>query len=395
LASANTDYYELLGVARDADSEEIKKAFRRKARECHPDVSNAPDAEEKFKELNAAYDVLSDPNKRRQYDQFGTVGTNGGFGGSYDDIFGGGGVAFDLSDLFSSFFGGVSGRSAGVTLEGRDMAMQLSITLEEAATGIEREIRYDRLAPCDECDATGSADKSAPTKCPTCGGSGQTVGYRQTLFGTMQTATPCATCGGTGTHIANPCHECEGSGRVIDRETFTLEIPAGIADGQTIRKRDAGEAGIRGARSGDLIFTIHVSAHDRFERQGANLHARLPISITEAALGMTKKVEGLLEPVEVVVPAGSQTKDRVRVKGAGMPQLHKEGQRGDLIFYLDVMVPKKVSPKAEELLRQLSAELGDSPTSDADELASKSGIGEKLRGWKQGVEDFKDWISGY
>ena len=395
MASAQSDYYELLGVPRDADSDAIKKAFRRKARECHPDVSNAPDAEERFKELNEAYDVLSDPNKRRQYDQFGTVGNNGGFGGGYDDIFGGGGVSFDLSDLFSAFFGGAAGRGgAGVRLEGRDMAMQLSITLEEAAQGIEREIRYDRLAPCDECGATGSADKSAPAKCPTCGGTGQTVGYRQTLFGTMQTATPCPTCGGTGTHIANPCHECEGSGRVIDRETFTLEIPAGIADGQTIRKREAGEAGIRGARSGDLIFTVHVSAHDRFERQGNNLHARLPISITEAALGTVKEVEGLLESVKAEVPAGSQSGDRIRVKGAGMPQLHKEGQRGDLIFYLDIIVPRKISSKAEDLLRQLSAELGDAPASDADELAGKGGIGEKLRGWKRGVEDIKDWISG-
>ena len=395
MASAGSDYYDLLGVSRDADSETIKKAFRRKARECHPDVSNAPDAEERFKELNAAYDVLSDPNKRRQYDQFGTVGGNGGFGG-YDDIFGGGagGVAFDLSDLFSSFFGGVSGRGQRVTLEGRDMAMQISITLEEAARGIDREVRYDRLAPCDECGATGSADRSAPAKCPTCGGTGQTVSYRQTLFGAMQTAAPCQTCGGTGTRIANPCHECEGSGRVIDRETFTLEIPAGIADGQTIRKREAGEAGIRGARGGDLIFTVHVGAHERFERQGANLHARLPISITEAALGTVKEVEGLLEPVKVEVPAGAQTKDRIRVKGAGMPQLHKADQRGDLIFYCDVIVPKKVSSKAEELLQQLSAELGDTPTSDADELASKGGIGERIRGFKQGVEDFKDWISG-
>ncbi len=393
MAAAGSDYYELLGVARDADADTIKKAFRRKARECHPDVSNAPDAEERFKSLNEAYDVLSDPNKRRQYDQFGTVGSNGGYGG-YDDIFGGG-VAFDLSDLFSAFFGGAAGRGGrGVSLEGRDMAMQLSITLEEAARGVKREIRYDRLAPCDECGATGSADGSAPGKCPACGGTGQTVSYRQTLFGAMQTAAPCPSCGGTGTHIANPCHECEGSGRVIDRETFTLDIPAGITDGQTIRKREAGEAGIRGARAGDLIFTIHVSAHERFERQGANLHARLPISITEAALGAVKEVDGLLEPVKVEISAGAQSGDRVRIKGAGMPQLNRGDQRGDLIFYLDVIVPRKISPKAEELLRQLSAELGDAPASDADELAGKGGIGEKLRGIKQGVEDFKDWISG-
>ena len=393
MASAESDYYQLLEVSRDADADTIKKAFRRKARECHPDVSNAPDAEERFKQLNEAYDVLSDPTKRRQYDQFGTVGNNGGFGG-YDDIFGGG-VSFDLSDLFSAFFGGARGGAGSrVSLEGRDMAMQLSITLEEAATGINREIRYDRLAPCDECGATGSADHAAPVKCPTCGGTGQTIAYRQTLFGAMQTASPCPACGGTGTHIEHPCHECEGSGRVIDRETFTLEVPAGIVDGQTIRKREAGEAGIRGARAGDLIFTVHVGAHERFERQGANLHARLAVSITEAALGATKHFEGLLESVSVEVPAGSQTGERLRVKGAGMPQLNDKGAHGDLILHLDVIVPKKVSSKAEDLLRQLSAELGDTPTSDADDLARKGGIGEKIRGFAQGVEDFKDWISG-
>jgi len=393
LAAAGSDYYEILGVARDADADMIKKAFRRRARECHPDINKAPDAEEQFKKVNEAYDVLSDPDKRRQYDQFGTVGGNGGYGG-YDDIFGGG-VAFDLSDLFSAFFGGTAGRGGrAVTLEGRDMAMQLSISLEEAATGVTRDIRYDRLAPCDECGATGSADGSAPTTCPTCGGTGQQVVYRQTILGAMQSATPCSTCGGTGTRIEHPCAECEGSGRVIDRETFTLEIPAGIADGQTIRKREAGEAGIRGARSGDLIFTIHVGAHERFERQGNNLHARLPLSITEATLGTVKQTEGLLETVDVEIPAGSQTGDKVRVKGAGMPQLHKETQRGDLLFHLDVIVPRKVSPRAEELLRQLSSELGDAPTSDADELAGKGGIGEAFRSVKQGVEDFKDWISG-
>ncbi len=394
MASGNLDYYELLEVSRDADADTIKKAFRRKARECHPDVSDAPDAEDRFKEINEAYDVLSDPQKRRQYDTYGSVdGAAGGYGYSdFGDMFGGAG--FDLGDLFSAFFGGTRASGRTVNLEGRDMAMNISVSLQEAATGVEREIRYDRLAPCDDCHATGSADGSAPAACPDCGGTGQRTTYRQTILGTMQSSVPCETCGGTGTYIKNPCPECDGSGRVIDRETFTLEIPAGISDGQTIRRREAGEAGIRGAKSGDLLFTIHVSADDRFQREGNNLHARLPLSIAEAALGTTKEVEGILETLQVEVPAGSQQGDRIRVKDSGMPVVGRPGARGDTLYHVDVIVPKKMSPAVYELVKQLSAELGDSPTSNADELASRGGIGDRIRGFKRGVEDFKDWVTG-
>lgn len=393
MTASQTDYYELLGVSKDADAETIKKAFRRKARECHPDVSDAHDAEDKFKEINNAYDVLSDPAKRSQYDRYGSAGGaaggyGGGAGGGYPggyvdlgDMFGGSG-AVDLGDLFSAFFGGVSGGGrGGVRLEGRDMAITIAIELEEAAQGIKRTITLDRLAPCDECNSTGAAAGTEAVTCPTCNGTGQVVGYKQTLFGSMQTATPCEQCHGTGSFIETPCEECEGSGRMIDRQQVNIDVPAGIRDGQQIRLREMGEAGVRGAQSGDLIVTVRVKEHATFQRSGSDLHTRLAITITEAALGATKHIDGLLGEVVVEVPAGSQTGDQVRLKGGGMPVIGKDTP-GSLFLHLDVVVPKKLTERQRELLQELSDEFGDTTTSDAD------------RHHKTGFEKFKDWISG-
>ena len=380
--SVRIDYYEMLEITRDADGETIKRAFRRKAREYHPDVNSAADAEDRFKELNEAYDVLSDPNKRSHYDRFGTApGAAGGspYGGvDMNDIFGGGAV--DLGDLFSSFFGGVAGSRGGRAMrpEGRDMGMTLNISLEDAARGVTRQVTLDRLAPCTECDATGSADKTGPVSCHTCDGVGQVVGTQQTIFGTMRTQRACPDCGGTGQNVEHPCEECQGSGRMIDRQTVDVEVPAGIADGQKIRLNGMGEAGIRGAASGDLLITVQVLAHDRFVRKGQNLNVRVPVSIAEAALGATKRIDGLLDEVIVEVPAGIQTGDRVSVADAGLPFVSREGQFGKLYCHIDVIVPKKVSAKGKELLEQLSAELGDSETSDADEL-QQQGFGEKVK----------------
>ncbi|MCL2403609.1 MAG: DnaJ domain-containing protein, partial [Coriobacteriia bacterium] len=283
MSTVRYDYYEMLEVTRDADGETIKRAFRRKAREFHPDVNDAPDAEDRFKELNEAYDVLSDPNKRQHYDRFGTApgSSAGGPGGAYNvdfnDIFGGGG-AVDLGDLFSSFFGGVAGTRGGraVRTEGRDMGMTVTVSLEDVARGMTRQITVDRLAPCDVCDATGSADKAGSVNCETCDGAGQVVGHQQTIFGTMRTQQACPDCSGTGQHVEHPCDECQGSGRVIDRQIVDIEIPAGISDGQKIRLTNMGEAGIRGAASGDLIITVQVQPHERFVRKGQNLNVRLP-----------------------------------------------------------------------------------------------------------------------
>lgn len=387
MAQSNVDFYEVLGVARDADADTIKKAFRRKARETHPDVNHEPDAEDRFKQVNEAYDVLSDPQKRDQYDRFGSVGSNGGMGGGggyqyvdFGDIFGGGQV--DLGDIFSAFFGGAGGgaRAQAPRTEGRNMATSISVTLEEVATGTTKVLKVDRLAPCDECGATGSKSDAGPVACPTCSGTGQRVTVRQTMFGAMQTAVPCEECGGLGTVIPDPCDECAGTGRAIDRQEVKVEIPAGIRDGQQIRLRDLGEAGIRGDRSGDLIVTVRVVPHEVFHRDGADLHTRLGISITEAALGAQKTVHGLLGSVQAEVPAGSATDDVVKVKGAGLPHVGDE-RHGNLYLHLEIVVPKKLTDEQRNLLEQLSVALGDVPD------------GESVTRHKSGFERLKDWIS--
>ncbi|MCL2025001.1 MAG: molecular chaperone DnaJ [Coriobacteriia bacterium] len=390
---SNQSYYDVLGVTKNATAEDIKKAFRHKARECHPDVSDAADAEDRFKKLNEAYDVLSDPAKRRQYDQFGRVGGAGsgpsGYGGAggyqyvdLNDLFGSGGV--DLGDLFSAFMGGTMGgtRRAGRTVrrEGRDMTMAITITLEEAATGIERELTVDRLAPCKDCHATGSADGSGAQACPDCNGTGQKTVYQRTFLGTMTTSAPCPQCSGSGQVIATPCAECEGSGRVIDREIVTVEVPSGIRDGQHIRLRNMGEAGIRGAAGGDLLVEVRVAPHERFEREGNDLHMVLALSMTQATLGATKRIEGLLDEVSVDVPPGTQTGARIKVSGAGMPVLNRESH-GNLYCHIEVVVPRKLTKRQKELVRELSAEFGDSETSVVEH--HRTGFS-KMRDWLRG-----------
>lgn len=384
MPAGTRDYYEVLGVERTASAEDIKRAFRRKAREFHPDVNKADDAEERFKEVNAAYDVLSDPGKRDQYDRFGSVGRGaggpaGGGGGYVDlnDLFGGGGgVGFDMGDLFSAFFGGVSGAARGVRREGRDMAMTLTITLEEAATGVEKDVVVNRLSTCDVCNGTGSADDGGVTTCPDCNGAGQRVVERRTFIGVMQSVGPCDTCGASGSVIEHPCEECQGSGRVPDREHVTVTIKSGIRDGQQLGLRGLGEAGIRGAAAGDLIVTVRIAPHEYLHREGDDLHCKSSISMTQAALGADLSVSGLLEDVDVDVPAGTQHGDSVRVKGHGMPRWGGSG-RGDLIVHLGIDIPRKLSKRQKELLRELSTEFGDGTREEKSAL-------DKLKDWLRG-----------
>jgi molecular chaperone DnaJ len=375
------DYYAALGVERGASADEIKKAFRRKARELHPDVNNAPDAEDRFKEVNQAYDVLSDPDKRDQYDRFGTVGRNGGGGGyqyaDMGDLFGGGAGGFNMEDLFSAFFGGVGGGGGrGVRLEGRDMAMQIVITLAEAASGAEKEIVIDRLATCEVCGGSGSVAESKTITCPKCHGTGQMVTQRKTFLGTMQTVATCDQCGGSGHIIENPCEECQGSGRVPDRQHVKVNIPAGIRDGQQIRIAGMGEAGIRGAAAGNLLVTVRIAPDEYLHREGDDLHCRATVPMTQAALGATIHVHGVLEEHDVAVPAGTQHGDTLRVKGGGMPRLHGNG-RGDLIVHVAVTVPKKLSKRQRELLEQVATEFGE------DHAEYKTPL-HKLRDWLHG-----------
>ncbi|MEG1197624.1 MAG: molecular chaperone DnaJ [Raoultibacter sp.] len=356
------DLYDVLGIAKGATEDEIKKAFRKKARELHPDVNKAEDAEDKFKELNEAYDVLSDPNKRAQYDRFGTIpgAASGGGGSSYvdlEDLFGGG---FGMGDLFSSFFGGGSGGQAAVRKEGRDMGAGLRLTLEEVASGAKKEIVYDRLAPCPDCEGSGLGPDGEEVTCPDCHGQGRVVSVQHTFMGDMQTATTCRACGGTGKTIINPCPECEGQGRAPDRQRVTVEVPVGIRDGQQMRLSGFGEAGMNGTKAGDLIVTCRIQPHEFFEREGDNLHARANISIVQASLGAEIEIEGVFEDekVAVRVPEGCQNEQVVRVRGFGMPRFKSEA-RGDLYVHVNVVIPKKVTKKQRELLEKLAEEMGD------------------------------------
>ncbi len=378
MPSSTQDYYELLGVEKTASADEIKKAFRRKARELHPDVNKASDAEERFKEVNGAYDVLSDPAKRDQYDRFGSVGPQGGGGGGYGyadvgDLFGGGAGGFTMEDLFSTFFGGGGGGGRGVRLEGRDMSMQIVVTLEESATGAEKEVVIDRLSTCDVCDGTGAADGSDVITCPDCHGSGQRVAMRKTFLGTMQTSVPCERCGATGQVVESPCEECQGTGREPDRQHVTVTIPVGIQDGQQIRLRGLGEAGVRNHAAGDLLIVVRVKADDYLHREGNDLHCRATVTIAQAALGVELSLRGILEENMVEIPAGTQHGDTVRVKGQGMPRAGGSG-RGDLIVHVNIDVPRKLTKRQRELLEELAAEFGDATAEHKTPL-------QKLKDW--------------
>jgi molecular chaperone DnaJ len=350
------DYYDVLGVGRDASPDEIKRAFRSRARDVHPDTSEHDDAEERFKELNEAYEVLSDGSKRANYDRFGTAEPQMGFPGGYGygDPFAGG-----VGDLFSVIFDGIVGGSTRgqVRAEGRDMSAQVVITLDEAATGASKEVAYDRAAPCAACSGSGAAEGGGAKTCPTCRGTGQVMSVRRTFLGTFQSAAPCEGCSATGTVVEPACASCAGQGRVHARETVTVHVPPGVQDGQTVAVPGKGEAGLRGVRPGDLIVTVRVRPHEYLHREGDDLHARAAVPMTVAALGGEIRVPVFDEPVTVKVPAAAQNGDTVVVRGEGMPR--QRGGRGDLVIHVNITVPRKVSKEQRKLLEQLAATMGE------------------------------------
>ncbi len=356
--SDSKDYYEILGVDRDADQRTIKRSFLKKAREVHPDVNKAPDAEERFKELNEAYSVLSDEQKRANYDRYGTA--DGPMGSGFvdlNDIFGGMG----MDDIFSSFFGG--GRSGGGRqrrAQGRDMAISLTITLEEAALGCTKTLSYDRLAPCDDCHGTGMPEGAHEQQCARCHGTGYVTTVQRSIFGQVQSSAPCPDCDGEGTVIDHPCEMCGGQGRTPNHERIDLKIPAGVSSGRQLRVRGYGEAGWRGAESGDLIVTIAVEGHERFERAGDDLVCEVEVSMAQAALGCTIEVSGIM-PDEVItfeIPAGTQFGETVVADGYGMPHVSGQG-RGRAVARVRVTVPTKLSGEARELLERFADVMGD------------------------------------
>lgn len=373
---AKVDYYEVLGVDRDADAKAIKRAFLKKARTLHPDVNDAPDAEERFKEVNEAYSVLSDEQKRANYDRYGDPDGPGGFGGGVDmsDIFGG----FGMDDIFSSFFGGGAGGGRAARTAGRDMGITLRISLAEAASGCTKTVAYDRLAPCDDCNGTGAADGGQATTCPTCHGSGRVVTVQRTILGQMQTQSECPKCHGTGHVIDHPCETCDGQGRTPNHETVKVEIPAGIRSGQSLKVAGFGEAGVRGDRSGDLVVRVDVVEDERFQRDGDDLYCVEDVTALEAICGCEFEVEGILagETVTVTVPAGCAHAQHIEIAGHGMPR-QGGGSRGKLVVVVNVTVPADLSAADLETLRCIAAARGE-------RVAGGSGEGKPSFGAKVG-----------
>lgn len=365
--ASQRDYYEVLGVDRDASKDEIKKAYRKLALKYHPDRNEADDASDRFKEISEAYAVLSDDEKRRLYDQYGHAGVDERY--SREDIFRGadfgdfGDLFGDLGRIFEHFFGGQGGfggqaggrRRPG---RGRDMAAQVGITLEEAAQGTRRELEYKRRGPCDACDATGSRNGGQPVTCPECGGQGQVRRAQRHMFGQFVQVSACPRCQGQGTRIDDPCGTCGGSGRTETTETVTVELPAGIDSGGRLRLEGRGEAGVRGAPPGDLYVQVQVEPHEAFERRGSDLHTVLPVRYAQAVLGDELTIQGLGEErIDVKIPPGSRHGRRLRLRGQGLPTAR--GGRGDLYVHLHITVPKKLSKKAKEHLKKFDEEVAD------------------------------------
>lgn len=349
-----TDYYELLGVSRTATPEEIKRAFRRLARELHPDTGHGdPDAEARFKQVAHAYEVLSDPDKRRRYDTFGPEGVNGGSPAGDPFGFGGGG----LGDVFEAFFGGspFGGRTSGPSgpPRGADLEVVADLEFTEAVFGCEHAVSVRTAVACSACQATGAADGTEPVTCYECQGTGQVQRVRQSLIGQMVTSSPCARCAGSGQIIASPCPECRGEGRLVEERTYTVDIPAGVDSGSTLRLTGRGAVGPRGGPAGDLYVHLRVKPHPRFTRDGADLRCTVHLPYTQATLGTTLELETLDGPEEVEVPRATASGTTFRLRGQGVPHLERRS-RGDLLIDVVVDVPTELSEEEEEVLRRFA-----------------------------------------
>lgn len=362
MPTSKRDYYEVLGVERNASSQEIKKAYRKLAKKYHPDLNPGDkESEKKFKEVNEAYEVLSDDDKRSRYDRFGHAGVdpngfNGAGAGFGDFGFG------DFSDIFESFFGGAgfgsSGRARNVPQRGEDLEYSLEIEFTEAAFGVEKEIPVSRMEKCATCDGSGAKPGSSPDRCSRCGGSGKIQERSNTLFGSFVNVRTCDVCRGEGTVITDPCTTCNGIGKVRKNVKIKIKIPAGIDEGQTISLRGEGGAGSKGGPSGDLYVTIKIKKHPIFERRGTDVITEIPISFVQAALGDEIEVPTIDGKVRYTVPEGTQAGSIFRLKNKGVPHLRGNG-RGDQYIKVDIDVPTKLNDKQKELLKQFAAISGD------------------------------------
>lgn len=345
---ANKDYYQTLGVERGASADEIKKAYRQLAKKYHPDLNRDDEnAAQKFKEVNEAYQVLSDDQKRAQYDQFGSSAFDGsgGAGAGYSGFGGGGFGGFE--DIFESFFGGGASRRRGPA-RGTDIETSIRIEFEEAAFGVKKDITINRYEPCDACEGTGAKKGTGKRTCPTCGGSGQ---VRRSMGGFLNITT-CQQCGGSGEIIDDPCEVCGGTGKVNRKRTISINIPAGINDGQTLTLYGQGNAGDQGAQAGSLLIYVRVKPHKRFKREGADLYLEMPISFGQAALGCELQVPTLEDEVKYKIPAGTQTGTVFRLREKGIKYLRQD-RKGDLFVEVNVEIPRKLTDRQKELIAEL------------------------------------------
>jgi molecular chaperone DnaJ len=384
--ATSRDYYEILGVGRGASDDEIKRSFRKLAQRWHPDVNTDPAADERFKEVNEAYQVLSDPRRRQQYDMFGRAGVGGtGAGAEGYGPFGG---FQGFGDIFDAFFGGAA--AGGATRRARrpagaDLRYDIQLTFDEAVHGAEKEISFSSLDTCETCDGSGAAQGSEPVTCPQCDGSGEIREVRNTLLGQMVNVTPCGRCRGTGQIVESPCPSCNGDGRSERQRTLRVSIPAGIDDGHQIRLTGEGEAAPRGGTPGNLYVVTHVEEHPQLKRDGTELYLELALSMTQAALGaevpiITPDGEEMLD-----IKPGTQPGTEIRRRGKGVPHLRRAGARGDLHVLIDVAVPTRLNERQRELLEELaevSGEIsadGEGPMSGARTKSGKRSLGDRIK----------------
>lgn len=386
--SEKRDYYEVLGVQKGASDDELKKAYKKLARKYHPDLNrdDPKTAEEKFKEVNEAYDVLKDPQKRAQYDQFGHAAFEGGAGGGggYGGFggFGGGGFSggdfggFDFGDIFGDIFGGGGRRGARRQgpERGADLRYDLELTFEEAAFGKETELRVPRTENCEKCHGTGAAPGSEPETCPKCHGSGQVQTVHNTPLGRMMSSSTCDRCHGSGKIVKNPCPDCGGRGQKRVERKIKVKIPAGVGEGSRIRVSGGGEAGLRGGQSGDLYVYIFVKQHKFFTRNETDVYSEVPISFVQAALGDTVQVPTLHGQIELKIPAGTQSGKQFRLRGKGIPKLRGDGN-GDHYVKVKVLTPQKLTEKQKKLLQEFGELCGEN-------------VNPEQKSWKDSVKRF-------
>ena len=355
------DFYELLGVNRDASQDEIKRAYRRLARELHPDANPGdPEAEARFKKVAAAYEVLRDPEKRANYDRFGSSG-----GPAMGDPF----AATGLGDLFDAFFNAGTRTDPGPK-RGVDLETVARLTLEETVVGVAKDVTVRTAVPCDTCQATGASPGSDVSRCEQCGGTGQVRQVRQSILGQMVSTSTCPRCAGEGVEIASPCVDCSGEGRRVEEQTYNVDIPAGVGDGATLRLTGRGAVGPRGGGAGDLYVQVEVEEHPVFARDGDDLLAELHVAVTQASLGASVPFTTIDGDVTVEVPAGAQTGKRYRIRDRGVTRLRGRG-RGDLMLTLVVDTPTDLTTEQEELLRQLAKERQEDVNEPGDGLLGR------------------------